>query len=99
MDDDLGMRALWLKAKPTALERCEVIDAAARSTDADLHARARAEAHKLAGSLGMYGLEVASALALALDDTIVDGALQTEDGRARVADIVRQLTSAVDAGR
>jgi HPt (histidine-containing phosphotransfer) domain-containing protein len=59
-----GTRALlsrlWQRSLPLLLERLAVLDAAATASRAgtltpDLRARAIDEAHKLAGSLGMFG--------------------------------------------
>ena len=87
---------LWLKVRPVALERCETVRRGATSDDADAHAEARAEAHKLAGSLGMYGLAAASDLALALDAAIVDGALTTPEGRAAAAQLAVALRESIE---
>jgi HPt (histidine-containing phosphotransfer) domain-containing protein len=51
---------LWQRSLPLLLERLAVLDAAANAAHAgtlaaDLRAQATDEAHKLAGSLGMFG--------------------------------------------
>lgn len=87
---------LWIQVRPTALERCATVARGASSEDAELHAAARVEAHKLAGSLGMYGLAAASDLALELDAAIVGGALSTPEGRGVTVTLVRALTDALE---
>ena len=98
MADELlpELAELWLKMRPIAVERCETIVRAASSDDVDAHAEARAEAHKLAGSLGMYGLAAASEIALELDAAIVDGALATPDGRATAVRLASALRTALE---
>ena len=88
---------LWVRMRPTALERCEAVLRGASSEDAGLHAVARVEAHKLAGSLGMYGLAAASDLALDLDAAIVAGALTTAEGRTEVTTLARALSDSLEA--
>lgn len=88
---------LWVKMRPVALERCDAVRRGAGSEDAEAHAEARAEAHKLAGALGMYGLSAASDIALELDAAIVDGALDTPEGRAAVAQLAVTLRASLEA--
>ena len=52
--------ALWQRSQPTVLERLDVLDRAAVAAASDLltqdlRAQATDTAHKLAGSLGMFG--------------------------------------------
>jgi HPt (histidine-containing phosphotransfer) domain-containing protein len=83
-----------------------VVEAAAspdaeRGPDADPTAEqvraARAEAHKLAGSIGMFGLTEASALAQRLDDVVVAGAYARPGGRRQVLELAARLRQALDA--
>ena len=96
MEEDL--RELWTTMKPTALARCELIERAASTGDVASFDEARADAHRLAGALGMYGLDEASDLAIRLDQLVVDGALA--DGRRDdVAALARALHEAVEDER
>ena len=52
------LATLWQKHLPQVLARIDLLDRAA--TDLTLHAEAHATAHKLAGSLGMYGYQSAT---------------------------------------
>lgn len=101
MADDIlpELADLWLKVRPIALERCETVQRGASTDDPDAHDEVRAEAHKLAGSLGMYGLAAASTIALELDAAIVDGALATHEGRAAVAALAVSLRESIEAAR
>src|SRR4051812_16108910 len=73
---DAGLTAtvqeLWEQARPVALERLNVLDDAVAAVmvgalDDDLRERAMRESHKLAGSLGTFGLRDATERAAALE--------------------------------
>jgi diguanylate cyclase (GGDEF)-like protein len=73
---DAGLTAtvqeLWEQARPVALERLNVLDDAVAAVmvgalDDDLRERAMRESHKLAGSLGTFGLRDATHRAAALE--------------------------------
>lgn len=89
---------IWLDAKPALLERCEAVQRAAASGDGATFDDARAESHKLAGSVGMFGLTDAGALASAMDALVSDDAL-TDDRRHQVADLATQLRRALQDER
>lgn len=74
MDSELA--ALWARMKPVALERADRVVAACDGTVDE--ASAAEDAHKLAGSLGMYGFADASDLAAEVDRLVQDGALGDE---------------------
>src|SRR5262245_44124694 len=66
------VKELWEQARPLALERLNAIDDAVAAVmagmlDDDLRDRAQREAHKLAGSLGTFGLREATERAAALE--------------------------------
>lgn len=82
---------VWRKNRPVALERARLL-AALAAADEEL----RATAHKLAGSLGMYGLARASDLARQVDDLVVDGAL-ADGRRPDVAAAAAELVAALEA--
>jgi DNA-binding response OmpR family regulator len=73
-EDDFraAIRAMWEEARPGALERIELIEDAvaallAGALDAETLAAARAAAHKLAGSLGTFGVEGGTVIARSLE--------------------------------
>src|SRR5438270_1511130 len=66
------LSSLWLRIRPVIDERLEVIEraasAAAQGTlDVDTREEAADVAHKLAGSLGMYGYDLGTRLARQLE--------------------------------
>ena len=89
---------IWADAKPTLLERCEVVRRAATSGDDAAFDEARAESHKLVGSVGMFGLSDASGLAAELDALVSAGSL-ADDRRAATADLATRLASALEDER
>jgi diguanylate cyclase (GGDEF)-like protein len=99
-----AVRELWEQARPAALERIDAIDdaLAALMTGAlgdDERNRARREAHKLAGSLGTFGLREATTHAAALE-----AAFEATPAADRVPDLaqhaleLRELVAAGEGG-
>jgi HPt (histidine-containing phosphotransfer) domain-containing protein len=89
--------ALWAKNRPTMLERVEVLRAtftalADDAADVDLGA-ARDAAHKLAGSLGMYGFPRSSELAMRVEHALVKGDMDTSALLADVDEMARDLSA------
>ena len=75
---------MWVKYVPDLRERVCVLDAAARALMAgelsdDLRQRAQAAAHKLAGSLGTFGLGRGTELARMLEGRWAAGGLKGSD--------------------
>ncbi|HEX4905536.1 MAG TPA: Hpt domain-containing protein [Acidimicrobiales bacterium] len=98
IDDEL--REIWRDAKPRLLQRCASVRDAATAPEADieLDAVARSDSHKLAGTVGMFGLVDASALAKELDALVSGDAL--DDGRRRdVAVLAEALADAIEQER
>jgi HPt (histidine-containing phosphotransfer) domain-containing protein len=68
-----GIRAIWQRGLPLTRERMALLRHAAtqlsgtRALDADLRGQALATAHKLAGSLGMFGFAAATQHARAIE--------------------------------
>jgi two-component system, OmpR family, response regulator len=94
------LATLWRSASAVALQRVDCLRRAlaAAERDAlgvDLRAAAGVDAHKLAGALGMYGLEEASDLAIEADRAVVSGALDHADARAELAVLVERLADAI----
>ncbi len=64
---------LWRKNQPQILERIDVLESAAAAADSGTlsdvqRMEAESLAHKLAGSLGMFGFPAGTTLARALED-------------------------------
>jgi HPt (histidine-containing phosphotransfer) domain-containing protein len=80
---------LWRRNRPTIEERLAILDRAATANplSEELHAAALDVAHKLSGSLGMFGFEQGTILARELEEM-----LRTPGpDAARLAELVRQL--------
>ena len=98
---DASIAALWAQARERALGRVDAIEEAVVAllsgpVDADLAERARREAHKLAGSLGTFGMPLGTEHARALELRFEAGA-RPADAPA-LADHVTELRRIVDAG-
>ena len=89
--DDV-LAGVWRKNRPVAVARARRV-AGLEGDDASL----RDDAHKLAGALGMYGLDGAGAIAQRIDGLITDGGLATPDGRAEVASAGAELLAALES--
>ena len=66
---------LWQRARPTVAARLELLEAAARAAEtghmeSELRDEAAMAAHKLAGSLGTYGIPAGSELASAIEEEL-----------------------------
>ena len=102
---DAGLTAtvqeLWGQARPVALERLDVLDDAVAavmtgSLDDELRVRARRESHKLAGSLGTFGLRDATDRAAALETAFADP--PPVDRAPELAEHAVELRRLVEAG-
>jgi HPt (histidine-containing phosphotransfer) domain-containing protein len=95
------VRQLWEKARPGALARVDALDDAIAAVMGgalgdDQRDDARREAHKLAGSLGTFGLRDATGHAAALE-----AALESTPGLDRVPELAqhaRELRQLVETG-
>lgn len=100
LDEDLG--DLWLQARPVALDRIAVVRRTAEAVVApgpqELEA-VRFAAHKLAGSLGMFGLARSSALAQQLNLVVEETALATSYARREALLLAAALHESVVANR
>jgi len=95
-EDRAAIAALWVSAQGRVLDRIVTIDtaiAALAAGEADPGAGA-GEAHKLAGSLGTFGLPEGSRLAKELE-LLLEGDAPSADEAARLAAALR---AAVQAG-
>jgi diguanylate cyclase (GGDEF)-like protein len=101
---DAMVQDLWEQARPVALERLNVLDDAVAAVmmgtlDDDLRVAAQRESHKLAGSLGTFGLRDATGRAAALEVAFerrpgMDAAQQLADHAVQL----RRLVESGDAG-
>jgi len=87
---------LWVKIRPIVEERLATLDKAAAAASAgalggDLRAEAAGNAHKLAGSLGMYGSDEGTRVARELEVLLGEA---KPDG-ARLAALIGELRKAV----
>ncbi len=80
---------LWRRNRTTIEDRLATLDraAAAATLPAELHAAALDVAHKLSGSLGMFGFEQGTLLARELEQ-VLDCAYPDS---ARIGEVARQL--------
>ena len=87
---------LWIKIRPIVEERIAVLDRAAAAAAQgtlpdDLRVEARNSAHKLAGSLGMYGFDEGTRVARELEQLLDAGSPDP----ARLNSLVAELRAAV----
>ncbi len=92
------LAAIWKKNLPQVRERLAVLQRAAdelattRTLDADLHNEAASLAHKMAGSLGMFGLHSGTDAARAVEQSLTqDGLPQPERLQQQVEALAHAL--------
>ena len=90
------LATLWVKIRPLVEERLATLDKAAAAASAgtlaeDLRKEAASSAHKLAGSLGMYGYDEGTRVARELE-ALLGGA---KPDPARLSALVAELRAAV----
>lgn len=91
---------LWLKFLPQIQERLSVLDRAAAALAQSnlspaLRAEAHSAAHKLAGSLGTFGLDNGTALAREAENLLAPEAPLPPDAPYRLDQLVRELRSII----
>ena len=93
-----ALAAIWKKSLPQVQERLELLQRAAeelsttRTIDGELRAEAASVAHKLAGSLGMFGLHSGTEAARAIEQSLdQDGLPQPERLQEQVDLLARIL--------
>ncbi|ESA35722.1 response regulator receiver modulated diguanylate cyclase [Leptolyngbya sp. Heron Island J] len=94
--------AIWERAKQRLSERIEVIEKATTAgvTDTladDLRQQAEQEAHKLAGSLGMFNLDHGSKLAHKAEQAFQNWPELLDHERTQLADVIGQLRQTVQS--
>lgn len=102
-EDRAAIAALWVGAQVRVLDRIGSIDTAvaglaAGTVSADDRATAAGEAHKLAGSLGTFGLPEGTRLAKALELLLEDAARTGQADAAEATRLAAELRAAVEAG-
>jgi putative two-component system response regulator len=98
-----GMRAIFQNNKDDFQQRVQTLEEAvaailAGSLDEDLRASAERDAHKLAGSLGTFGLPRGSELAGELERRFAPRHLSVVDEGVHLAECVRALRAELDSG-
>ncbi len=89
------LAAIWVKTRPLMLERVALLETlTAAAMTAEMRVEAIGVAHKLAGSLGMFGFHEGTRIAREVEvllegDGVVD--------RPRVSELVRELRGTVFA--
>jgi HPt (histidine-containing phosphotransfer) domain-containing protein len=87
---------LWVKIRPLVEERLATLDQAAAAAKAgsladDLRKEAGSSAHKLAGSLGMYGYDEGTRVARELEVLLGEA----KPDAARLGELIAELRSVV----
>lgn len=92
------LRQIWLRNRPTTMERIEVVESAlealaAGALDVARRDAARSEAHKLRGILGTYGFAEGSELAGEAEDLLDEAGAgpAARELSVRLADYARSL--------
>jgi len=93
---DQRMQELWRKYRSACLARLEVVECALEAlnrgvlTD-QLRIQAAHEAHKLAGSLGTFGMRTGSAAALEIESFFSSYDSSVQKGTTEINDLVDRL--------
>ncbi len=101
---NVAIAAVWERQLPETRRRVDLLQRIARNLsetraiDPDTRAEALDIAHKLAGSLGMFGFQKATDHARAIEQTLdVTGLPQPERLQGHVDDLSRSLAEALKA--
>lgn len=92
---------LWKRSRLRMLERVEVLEGAGAallegSLDPGLRAQAESEAHKLAGSLGTFGLHAASGFAREMEHALRSDSMQDEMQARRFSKLGAALRAEIE---
>ncbi|MGA1983843.1 MAG: Hpt domain-containing protein [Acidobacteriaceae bacterium] len=92
------LAALWVKIRPLVEERLATLDQAATAATAgaladDARREAASSAHKLAGSLGMYGYDEGTRVARELEVLLGDA----KPDAVRLSALISELRAAIPA--
>ncbi len=90
------LAALWLRVRPLVEERLATLDqaVAANPLPEQLRKDAAGSAHKLAGSLGMYGYDEGTRIAREIELLLDSGSADTTRLEALVAELRGSISSA-----
>ena len=93
---------VWQKVLPLMLTRLEAIEGAQRELQAgkltdDLRLDAALQAHKLAGSLGVFGMQEASELAAEIEQILSRDESLNEASSAQLTDRVGRLKNTIES--
>lgn len=93
---------LWRKSLPTTLERAAALRAACdvlgrNPADAEARSAGREAAHKLSGSLGVFGLPSGTELAAAMEEVLKSDQPLTPEGVELLAGQARELQAVIDS--
>jgi hypothetical protein len=98
--DDRAIEGLWAEVRPNQLQLVEeLLDATARARadhgDVDAWAFVRTAAHRLAGTLGSFGQDVAGAAAVTLDEVVMGTETPDADLAARAQALAEAIRAAL----
>ena len=98
----VAIEAIWEKSREEIARRIETLEETISAVldgelDEDLRARAERDAHKLAGSLGMFGFPTGSALAREVEQTLATPEGPSLADVPRLAELVLALRDEFDA--
>lgn len=94
-----SMEAIWATFRPATLARLDALDAALEDdADADARNRGITEAHKLAGSLGTFGLHTATDDARAIEERLEAPGPLPSAVRDELRALARRVREAVERG-
>jgi HPt (histidine-containing phosphotransfer) domain-containing protein len=90
------LAALWLRVRPIVEERLATLElaAAANPLTQELRKEAGSSAHKLAGSLGMYGYDEGTRIAREIELLLDSGSADVARLAALVAELRRSISPA-----
>jgi HPt (histidine-containing phosphotransfer) domain-containing protein len=93
---------IWARMRPVVRARLDVLDEAAAAAEAGClsdAARVEAEstAHKLAGSLGLYGLDAGSACARRIEHRLQVSRIGPDEEDVTLRALIADLRSSLDA--
>ena len=96
------LKETWVKMLPLMLRRLDAINRAHRALadgalDNSLRTEAAAEAHKLAGSLGVFGMQDGTDAALAIERILSSELIPCESAKSELEKHVKKLQSQIQA--
>lgn len=97
----VAIHAIWERHREETVRRVRTLEEAVAALpdgalDDDLHARAQRDAHKLAGSLGMFGFPTGSELAREFEQTLAIRDDPAASNAPRLAELVLALRDELD---